>query len=393
MIVAGLLSAGCAADTGGPLSERALPANRVAATAAEPTSSPEPADAATHVDASTPAAAADRTTSTAAATPDRATAQDQPRSASRPWSVGESQPAGASGPAGESGSADVSGSGGSVHTPIAARQGPEATEPGAVTTPAGAPSPGGPTMPGGYVGAGTASGPQGTGATGTPVPSPAVPSPSPAPANCGSTRVRTVEDALRLVTEPAGCPGGVNTFWQEQLGKAWTTPKIISYHNGQAPDDECGRQADPDQFADNALYCTLDGTVAYSIEFMNDLAAAGGPSYPLFVLMHELSHRGDRIGKNLGVVPRAEENQADCFAGRQTAAAREAGLLEMSDALSGAMLFFSLGDTRGGWFNQEPATAPDAHGSPTQRAQAFSSGYLRDNAACLRIGQSETGDV
>ncbi|CAO5185291.1 Metalloprotease [Frankia sp. AiPs1] len=235
--------------------------------------------------------------------------------------------------------------------------------------------------------AGTSSS-QAAGATPTPTPATAT-----ATATGCTTSVRSVDDALRVVSEPAGCPGGVNTFWRGELGAAWTIPKIIEYHNGQAPGDACGAQADPDQFSDNALYCTLDDTVAYSVEFMNELAKSGGPTYPLFVLMHELSHRGDKIGRTLGVVPRAEENQADCFAGRQTDAAQTAGLVQMSDAFNGAMLFFSLGDTRGGWFNQEPATAPDAHGSPTQRAQAFAFGYLQDSASCHRIGQSRTGDV
>nr|WP_165818416.1 metalloprotease [Frankia canadensis] len=216
---------------------------------------------------------------------------------------------------------------------------------------------------------------------------------SPSGAACGG-RVRSVADVERLIAEPVGCPGSVNTFWRGELGAAWTPPRIIPYHNGQVPDDACGRQVgDPTAFADNALYCTLDDTVAYSIEFLDELAGIGGPSYPLFVLMHELAHRGDRLHGTLGAVSRAEENQADCFAGRQAAAADRAGRIDVSDALGGSMLFFSLGDTRGGWFDQEPSTAPDAHGTPVQRAQAFALGYLRDSATCQRIGRSPTGQV
>jgi predicted metalloprotease len=206
--------------------------------------------------------------------------------------------------------------------------------------------------------------------------------------------VATVQDAERLVTEAAGCPGAVNTFWRGELGKAWTAPRFVPYRNGQVPNDACGRQSgDPDQFTDNALYCMLDDTVAYSVDFMDELTRTGGPSYPLFVLMHELAHRGDRIGGTVGAVTRAEENQADCFAGRQAAAAREAGRIEVSDAMQGALLFFSLGDTRGGWFDQEPSNAADAHGTPVQRAQAFALGYLQNSDTCHRIGRSRTGDV
>ncbi|MCM3925564.1 metalloprotease [Frankia sp. AiPs1] len=211
--------------------------------------------------------------------------------------------------------------------------------------------------------------------------------------SCGA-KVTDVQDVERLINEPVGCPGGLNTFWHGELGDAWTAPRFVPYHDGEVPDDACGRQVnDPRQFADNALYCTLDDTVAYSVDFLDELAQVGGPTYPLFVLMHELSHRGDRIGGNLGVVSRAEENQADCFAGRQASAAHDAGRIAVSDAVQGALLFYSLGDTRGGWFSQEPASAPDAHGSPRQRAQAFAFGYLRDSSTCHKIGQSETGDV
>ncbi len=220
----------------------------------------------------------------------------------------------------------------------------------------------------------------------------ATPAPSPSPSSCGGA-VRTVQEAEKLITEATGCAGAVNTFWHGELGNAWTPPTFVPYHNGEVPADACGKQGTPDQFADNALYCTLDDTVAYSVDFLDELAGVGGPSFPLFVLMHELAHRGDRIAGSLGVVNRAEENQADCFAGRQTAAARDAGRIEMSDALHGSLLFFSLGDTRGGWYDQEPATAPDAHGTPLQRAQAFSLGFLQGSDTCHRIGKSRSGDV
>ncbi|WP_232291974.1 metalloprotease [Frankia sp. QA3] len=211
--------------------------------------------------------------------------------------------------------------------------------------------------------------------------------------SCGG-KVTDVRDVERLINEPVGCPGALNTFWHGELGDAWTTPRFVPYRDGEVPDDACGRQVnDPRVFADNALYCTLDDTVAYSVDFLNELAQVGGPTYPLFVLMHELSHRGDRIGGNLGVVTRAEENQADCFAGRQASVAHDAGRIAVTDALQGALLFYSLGDTRGGWFAQEAASAPDAHGTPRQRAQAFAFGYLRGSSTCHRIGKSQTGDV
>lgn len=211
---------------------------------------------------------------------------------------------------------------------------------------------------------------------------------------CGG-RIEDLDDVQRLISEPAGCPGSVNTYWAGELGEAWTTPRYIAYRDGEVPQDACGVQVnDPEVFADNALYCSLDDTIAYSVDFMTELFEAGGPAYPMFVIMHELGHRASRIGGTIGVVSRSEENQADCLAGRQTRFAGDVDRLTLTDAFSGALLFFSLGDTRDrGWFDQEAAAASDAHGTPRQRAQAFAYGYLRGVETCYRLGRSSTGSV
>jgi predicted metalloprotease len=209
---------------------------------------------------------------------------------------------------------------------------------------------------------------------------------------CGG-RATDLRSALRIVTDPAGCPGAVNTFWRSELGDAWTPPRIVEYRNGEVPAVACAAVgSDPDQFANNALYCPADDSVAFSVEFMNELAAMD-PNYPLYVLLHELGHRADRIAGTVGVVSRAEENQADCLTGLQVNAADDAGRLDLIDAVQGAFLFFSLGDTRGGWFDREVAAAPDAHGTQRQRAQAFGFGYLRDLEYCNGLGRSPTGSV
>ncbi len=209
---------------------------------------------------------------------------------------------------------------------------------------------------------------------------------------CGG-RATDLRSALLIVTDPAGCPGGVNTFWGARLGDAWTPPKIVGYRNGEVPAIACAaRGSDPAAFADNALYCPVDDTIAYSAEFMAELAAMD-PNYPLFVLLHEIGHRADRIAGTVGAVSRAEENQADCLTGLQTKSADDAGRLDLLDAAGGALLFFQLGDTRGGWFDQEVATAPGAHGTPRQRVQSFTFGYFRDIAYCRGLGESPTGSV
>jgi predicted metalloprotease len=95
----------------------------------------------------------------------------------------------------------------------------------------------------------------------------------------------------------------------------------------------------------------------------------------------------------VGAVSLAEENQADCVAGFEAQYANEAARLDMGDAFQGGLLFFGLGDTRGGWFDNEANTEPDAHGSPRQRAQSFTSGYLQGIDKCREIGQSQTGTL
>jgi predicted metalloprotease len=203
-----------------------------------------------------------------------------------------------------------------------------------------------------------------------------------------------LNSALRIMTDPMGCPGAVNTLWRRELGNAWTPVRFVPYRDGEVPNDACGaRSPNADDFADNALYCRLDDTVAYSVDFMAELYQQGGPTYPMFVLMHEIGHRANRVADAVGVVSRAEENQADCVAGHEAKFAHDAGRLPLRDVFGGALLFYNLGDTRGhGWFDREAAAA-DAHGTPRQRAQAFSFGYLRSLEVCRRLGRSPTGSV
>lgn len=213
------------------------------------------------------------------------------------------------------------------------------------------------------------------------------------PGDCGGEAV-DLDSALRIVTDPIGCPGAVNTLWYEQLGSTWTPMTIVEYHDGELPAVACATpDTTPDDFAYNALYCPEDDTIAYSIEFMTDLYNQGGAAYPLFVLLHEVGHRETHLSGTVGVVSRAEENQADCIAGFEAKFADQANRIDIGDAIGGALLFFQLGDTQGGWFDEEAAAAPDAHGTPLQRAESLGSGYLRDLDVCHRIGQSPIGSV
>jgi uncharacterized protein len=225
--------------------------------------------------------------------------------------------------------------------------------------------------------------------------SPAGGAASPAAAAAGDSAcvgtATTVADALKVITEPIGCAGGVNTFWSKQLGSAWTVPRFVPYQDGQVPADQCGAQDnDAADFKGNAFYCRLDDTVAYSQDFMQHLFQKGGPSYPMFVLMHELGHRVTRLTGKVGVVSRSEENQADCLAGTEARFAHDGKRLPLGDVARGALLFFSLGDS---WFVKESPSDDDAHGQPQQRALAFGTGYRHDIDQCFTLGRSPTGSV
>ncbi|MBL7493411.1 neutral zinc metallopeptidase [Frankia sp. AgB1.9] len=208
--------------------------------------------------------------------------------------------------------------------------------------------------------------------------------------DCGGAAT-TEADALKVITGPVGCPGAVNTFWAQQLGSVWTAPRFVVYRDGQIPDDQCGAQdRNADDFKGNAFYCRLDDTVAYSQDFMARLYQQGGPSFPMFVLMHELGHRVSRLTNRVGVVSRSEENQADCLAGTEAKFSHDAKRLPGVDVAKGSVLFFSLGDS---WFHKESPSDPDAHGTPDQRAAAFLTGYRHDTGKCFALGQSTSGSV
>jgi uncharacterized protein len=213
------------------------------------------------------------------------------------------------------------------------------------------------------------------------------------PAGCHGGIAHDVRTAVEILTDPADCPGSVNAYWTSQLGARWTEPVFIAYRDGQIPDNACGHEtsAVADDFADNAFYCPLDDTIAYSRDLLNSLYLKGGPYLPVVVLEHEVGHRANRIDNAVGLVSRSEENQADCDAGVTTAYARTAHRLPLSDVIAAGKLLYDLGDTRR--FGSEMADSPDAHGSPAQRAIAFTRGYFQTLAACRTLGESADGSV
>lgn len=213
------------------------------------------------------------------------------------------------------------------------------------------------------------------------------------PAGCHGGVAHDVASAVEILTDASNCPGSVNAYWSDQLGDRWTPTKYLSYRDGEIPNNACGHQegSTADDFADNAFYCPLDDTIAYSSDLLNSLYKQGGPYLPVVVLEHEVGHRADEIDDSVGRISRSEENQADCDAGVTTAYARTAGRLPLSDVFSAGRLLYQLGDTR--HFGSEIATSEDAHGSPAQRVIAFGRGYLQHLDACRTLGESADGSV
>lgn len=219
--------------------------------------------------------------------------------------------------------------------------------------------------------------------------------PAAAAGTCGGA-VHDLASAMRLVTDPAPCPGSVNTLWRGTagVGARWTMPRFVAYTDGQIPADACGRaDANPADFAENAAYCPADDTVAYSVTLLRKLYQSGGAYQPILVLDHELGHRANHLAGTVGVVSRAEENQADCEAGYALRAASKANRLPLKDVFGGALLFYRLGDKTKGWFNTENPAQPGVHGTPRQRATAFADGFLLGVNECHKIGRSSTGSI
>ncbi len=170
----------------------------------------------------------------------------------------------------------------------------------------------------------------------------------------------------------------INNFWGsvfEAEGLRYSPPQLILWE-GYQMDTRCGivpAEAGP-------LYCPFDDTIYFPVDFsewlysMGDFAVAAA-------IAHEWGHAvQERVGV-LGTVETIEtELQADCYAGAYAeyiSTRSELLMLEEGDIQEGADTFFTLGDPEGtDWFD------PRAHGSGTQRENAFHTGVEDGYDAC-----------
>lgn len=138
------------------------------------------------------------------------------------------------------------------------------------------------------------------------------PSPGPAP-------------ALRdLVTSIAGdgarAMGSLDEFWSGAIeifggAVAYEPPAaVLAYPTGTVPDTGCKTGRLPHHYANNAVYCGKDGTVAFDQDFLQVLHDDVGEFAPLIILAHEWGHHLQRLA-GMPLEGLQQELQADCLAG------------------------------------------------------------------------------
>lgn len=171
----------------------------------------------------------------------------------------------------------------------------------------------------------------------------------------------------------------LDAFWSGVFadeGIDYQKPDLVLWQ-GYEMDTRCGivpAEAGP-------LYCPFDATIYFPVDFsqwlysMGDFAVAAA-------IAHEWGHAvQDQIGLLGGNTATIDsELQADCFAGAYAeyiSNRSELLRLEEGDLEEGAETFFRLGDPEGTpWFD------PNAHGSGSQREQAFHNGVEQGYTAC-----------
>lgn len=179
----------------------------------------------------------------------------------------------------------------------------------------------------------------------------------------------------------------VNEYWirtmPRKFGMEWIPPdEFIAYYPPEDNGPTCGQeQLGPE----NAVYC-YDGQsdfIAWDepglmlpfYQEMGDMATA-------VVLAHEFGHGAQaRLGLSSEFPLTIEsELQADCFAGSWAAWADARGLLG-ADAVDQAIdAVVTVADPQG-----VPWNAPDAHGLPEERLQAFADGADGGAIACYDL--------
>lgn len=161
---------------------------------------------------------------------------------------------------------------------------------------------------------------------------------------------------------------GLDAFWGSYLGDLgvrYRSPRV--YLLAQAEPTPCGE-------IDFTAYCPETNIVYLDMREMSQMAFEFGDSAAYFALAHEYGHSvQNHLGLlNRGIPTRDLELQADCLAGVFFAGSKYAKILEPGDLEEGRLAAFINGD--GDYW------APDHHGTPRERREAFTMGFTNPRA-------------
>ncbi len=182
------------------------------------------------------------------------------------------------------------------------------------------------------------------------------------------------------VFDEDGCPDDIdtllnfaiddlNTYWQAEFDEGNLTyrpPNAVIGYQGRARSDY------------NAYYTSYRHAIYYDTRLMNDALADLGDVAPVYIMAHEFGHL---VQSNLGLLNNGRytiqtELEADCLAGAYLNNLDERGLLDEGDAEEGMRQAYRVGDYL-------PADADGAHGTPAQRAEAYTLGFENGADICL----------
>jgi predicted metalloprotease len=181
----------------------------------------------------------------------------------------------------------------------------------------------------------------------------------------------TVEEFQR---DLEGAVSTAESYWQSRVDGFDPVNDIVPYMRGG--EVSCGGQGIPDN---NAAYCPAGDFIAYDADWAVAAFRRLGDAFLFYLLGHEYAHAIQvQIGAQHEFAIQTEL-QADCMAGayigdsvRSKALTLEEGDL---DELRNGLI--AVGDDPG-----QPWFAPEAHGTPEQRTQAFFNGYESSLGAC-----------
>jgi uncharacterized protein len=189
------------------------------------------------------------------------------------------------------------------------------------------------------------------------------------PRGTGSEMEQDVDTAVR----------STNQFWARHWPELFTgtykPPRVHGFYDGDNPEAGpfCGPQPPVPL---NAFYCPAEDLLAWDIDLMRELHAAGDASVYL-VVAHEWGHAiQQRLSTQL--VTLDAELQADCLAGATLFGAARDGTIrfEQGDQEELARVLAALAD-------RTPWTDVGDHGDMSQRIGSFARGGTDGVAACI----------